>query len=108
MAHRPQAVEAAAEAFLDDSRKYFEDFDQHSPVDEAIFTECYLYMWQHGFAANNYAPDAASLENTLKKVYSRSVLNNPKKLEKLLTGPANKLVDFCRSNTTRPTTTSSA
>lgn len=92
-----QAVEAAAEAFLDDSRKYFEDFDQHSPVDEAIFTECYLYMWQHGFAANNYAPDAASLENTLKKVYSRSVLNNPKKLEKLLTGPANKLVDFCRN-----------
>ena len=92
-----QAVEAAAKAFLDDSYVYFEDFDQHSPVDEAIFTECYLYMWQHGFAANNYAPDAASLENTLKKVYDKSVLNNPKKLEKLLTSSANKLVDFCRN-----------
>ena len=91
------AAAAAATALLDDSRKYFEDFDQHSPVDEAIFTECYLYMWQHGFAAHNYAPDAATLERSLKKAYDKSVLNNPKKLEKLLSGSTDKLIDFCRN-----------
>lgn len=91
------AAAAAAAALLDDSRKYFEDFDQHSPVDEAIFTECYLYMWQHGFAAHNYAPDAATLERSLKKAYDKSVLNNPKKLEKLLSGSTDKLIDFCRN-----------
>lgn len=91
------AAAAAAAALLDDSRKYFEDFDQHSPVDEAIFTECYLYMWQHGFAAHNYAPDAATLERSLKKAYDKSVLNNPKKLEKLLSGSTDKFIDFCRN-----------
>ena len=68
-----------------DSEKYFEDFDLHSPIDEAIFVETFLYMWQHGYAPFVKEKDAASLEAMLHKVYAKSVLNNPKKLEKVLT-----------------------
>ena len=80
----------AAAALLNDSDVYFEDFDQHSPVDEAIFTECYLYMWQHGFAPFAQGQDAAQVEAWLKKVYAKSALNDGKKLKKLLIRCAEK------------------
>ena len=69
-----------------DSEKYFEDFEQHSPVDEAIFVETFLYMWERGYAPymNLKHSTAGDVEATLKKVYAKSALNNPKKLEKLL------------------------
>ena len=69
-----------------DSEKYFEDFEQHSPVDEAIFVETFLYMWERGYAPymNLKHSTAGDVETTLKKVYAKSALNNPKKLEKLL------------------------
>ena len=86
------AVASGAEAFLNDSRRYFEDFEQHSPVDEAIFVETFVYMWEHGF-------DAQSLAQMLGKVYAKSILNNPKKLEKLLQQPAAKVYDFCHKAT---------
>ena len=91
----PALVESQAAKLLSDSRKYFEDFDQHSPIDEAIFVETFEYMWQHGYAPFVKEKDAASLEAMLHKVYAKSVLNNPKKLEKLLTMPSNKLHDWC-------------
>ncbi|MBP5542057.1 MAG: S46 family peptidase [Bacteroidales bacterium] len=75
-----------------DSEKYFEDFDLHSPIDEAIFVETFLYMWQHGYAPFVKEKDAASLEAMLHKVYAKSVLNNPKKLEKVLTMKREKML----------------
>ncbi len=86
--------ETLAESMLNDSRKYFEDFDQHSPVDEAIFVETFLYMWERGFAPymNLKHSTASEVEATLKKIYAKSVLNNPKKLEKLLTMKREKML----------------
>ena len=82
-----------------DSEKYFEDFDQHSPIDEAIFLETFLYMWERGFAsflpADHYQTDA-DVEAMLKKVYQKSILNNPKKLMKLLSKDRNKILDVIR------------
>ena len=83
------------EKLLADSRTYFEDFDQHSPVDEAIFTETFLYMWERGYAPymNLKHSTDAQLEATLHKVYYQSALNNPKKLEKLLSLKRDKMID---------------
>ena len=77
-----------------DSEKYFEDFDQHSPIDEAIFVETFLYMWEHGYAPymNLKHSTDAELETTLHKVYAKSILNNPKKLEKVLTMKREKMI----------------
>ena len=77
-----------------DSEKYFEDFDQHSPVDEAIFVETFLYMWEHGYAPymNLKHSTDAEVETTLHKVYAKSILNNPKKLEKVLTMKREKMI----------------
>ena len=77
-----------------DSEKYFEDFDQHSPVDEAIFVETFLYMWEHGYAPymNLKHSTASEVEATLHKVYAKSALNNPKKLEKLLGMKREKMI----------------
>ncbi len=88
-----EQLEAAAAKFLADSRTYFEDFDQHSPVDKAIFTECYIYMWEHGYAPyfNKRCNTAEEVYNLLDRHYDNNVLNNPKKLEKLLSLPAEKL-----------------
>ena len=84
-----------------DSEKYFEDFDQHSPIDEAIFLETFLYMWERGFAsflpADRYQTDA-DVEAMLKKVYQKSILNNPKKLMKLLSKERNKMNDAIRED----------
>ena len=80
----------AAAAMINDSYAYFEDFEQHSPVDKAIFTECFLYMWQHGFAPFAEGLDGTQVEAWLNKVYSKSALNDPKKLEKLLIRCAEK------------------
>ena len=83
------------ERMLDESEKYFEDFDQHSPVDEAIFIETFVYMWERGFAPymNQKHSTAAEVEATLKKVYAKSALNNPKKLEKMLNMKREKMID---------------
>ena len=77
-----------------DSEKYFEDFDQHSPVDEAIFVETFLYMWEHGYAPymNLKHSTDAEVEATLHKVYAKSILNNPKKLEKVLSMKREKMI----------------
>ena len=77
-----------------DSEKYFEDFDQHSPVDEAIFVETFLYMWEHGYAPymNLKHSTASEVEATLHKIYAKSALNNPKKLAKLLDMKREKMI----------------
>ena len=104
-AHRLWAIarsadEAQVEKMRDDSRVYFEDFDQHSPVDEAIFTECFLYMWEHGFAPflNKKYSTAAEVEDMLRNTYAKSILNNPKKLEKLLSMERGKMLDAIRKD----------
>ncbi len=86
-------LEAAAAKMLDDSHKYFEDFEQHSPIDKSIFTECFIYMWSHGYAPylNKKCSTAGDVEKLLNRYYDNNIINNPKKLEKLLTLPADKL-----------------
>ena len=88
------ADDALVESMLNDSRKYFEDFEQHSPIDEAIFVECFVYMWERGFAPymNLKHSTANEVEATLHKIYAKSVLNNPRKLEKLLTMKREKML----------------
>ncbi len=75
------ALKGAAQYF---NESYFDDFDEHSPVDEAIFLECFNYMWEHGFAPFLQAEDAKTAHDMLKKIYAKSALNDPDKLEKLL------------------------
>ncbi len=89
---------AMAEAFLASSEKYFEDFDLHSPVDEAIFVETFAYMWEHGFAPYVKENDGESVSKMLEKVYEKSVLNNPKKLRKLLEKKPSKLREAARED----------
>ena len=88
-----EPLETAAAKMLADSRTYFEDYEQHSPVDKAIFTECFTYMWEHGYAPylNKKCNTADEVEKLLSRHYDNNVLNNPRKLEKLLTLPADKL-----------------
>ncbi|MBP3763526.1 MAG: S46 family peptidase [Bacteroidales bacterium] len=85
---------AQVESMLQESRRYFEDFDQHSPVDEAIFQETFLYMWEHGFAPymNKKYSTAGEVETALGKIYAQSALNNPRKLEKMLAMNRDKML----------------
>ena len=92
------AIESAAAALLDENETYFADFETHSPVDEAIFIETFLYMWSHGFAPYVKEDNAESVQNMLERTYRKSILNNPKKLSKLLRGSSRKLHDFCASS----------
>ena len=110
-----------AASLLTSSESYFEDFDLHSPVDEAIFIETFTYMWEHGFAPFIKENDGVAVENMLKKVYTKSALNDPKKLKKLLEKKPSKLresaaedpavqlfaqaYDFCYNDTKRATYT---
>ena len=82
--------------------KYFADFDLHSPVDKAIFTETFLYMWKAGFAP--YLADESTpsnlVEEKLNKIYNTSILNNEKKLQKFLDSyTATKTTQLCNYST---------
>ncbi len=76
----------------DDNKKYFEDFEQHTVVDRAIFIETFLYLWEAGHAPYLNSPEAtkATVEQTLGRIYDESVLNNYKKLTSLLNGYTEK------------------
>ena len=87
------AISKLAEQFMAANETFFEDFDQHSPVDEAIFLETFNYMWEHGFAPFLDVQDATELEMMLKKVYDKSALTNYKKLMKLLKTKPSKMRD---------------
>ena len=91
-----RADNSLVENLRNSSQKYFEDFDQHSPIDEAIFVETFLYMWERGYAPymNLKHSTAGEVEATLHKIYSKSVLNNPKKLDKLLSMNRDKKMLF--------------
>ena len=82
-----------AESLLASSENYFEDFELHSPVDEAIFVETFAYMWEHGFAPYVKEDDGDAVAKMLEKIYAKSVLNDPKKLKKLLEKKPSKLRD---------------
>ena len=60
-------AQAAIEKFLKSNEKYFEDFDQHTVVDKAIFVETYEYMYKAG-----YAPYLEKAD--LNKIYDNSML----------------------------------
>ena len=93
IANAKDETEAQLQAgvLLSSSVGYFEDFDEHSPIDEAIFLETFEYMWERGFAPYMGVNDAVTLETTLKKIYAKSALNDLKKLEKMLTAKPAKL-----------------
>ncbi len=94
MSHQTdEQLEASAAAFRTTNESYFEDFDLHSPVDQAIFTETFLYMWVHGFAPymNKKHSTATEVEATLKKIYSKSALNNAKQIDKMLSLKPSKM-----------------
>jgi len=95
-----EQLQASADAFLTSSRHYFEDFDQHSPIDFAIFTETFNYMWSHGYAPymNKKHSSAKEVYFTLEKIYNKSVLNNPSKLEKLLSMKPEKMRQAIRKD----------
>ena len=67
---------------------YFADFDQHSPVDRAIFVETFLYMWQAGQAPylDKKGKNEAGVKKMLENIYDNSMLNNRAKYDKFLKG----------------------
>ena len=72
-----------ADKILAGTENYFKDFDRHTIVDKAIFTETFMYSWHAGFnfGVNGTSADARKLVN---KIYDKSVLNNYDKIVKLL------------------------
>ena len=68
-------AQAAIEKFLKSNEKYFEDFDQHTIVDKAIFTETFEYMHKAG-----YAPYLEKAD--LNKIYNSSILTKKGAAEK--------------------------
>ncbi|MBR1798780.1 MAG: S46 family peptidase [Bacteroidales bacterium] len=70
---------------------YFADFEQHSEVDSRIFVETFLYMWEHGYAPFMTQSDASDVTSALVGIYDKSVLNNEKKFNKLMSSNAKKI-----------------
>ena len=66
--------------------KYFEDFEQHTVVDRAIFIETFLYMWRAGYAPymDKKYKDEAAVQKALESIYDKSMLNNKDKYNKFL------------------------
>ena len=86
---------AAVAPMRRESRVFFEDFEQHSPVDRAIFLETFLYVWERGYVKyfdKKYQVDFDVMTATLNRIYDKSVLNNQQKLEKLLSMEHSKMV----------------
>ncbi|MCR4828764.1 MAG: S46 family peptidase [Bacteroidales bacterium] len=84
-----QTMDKLTEQLLDEGKKYYTDFDVHSPIDEAIFVETMMYMYKAGYAPYLLVKEMGP-EAYLHKVYAKSALNDPKKYEKLLRTPASK------------------
>ncbi len=68
------------------NEKYFEDFDQHTLVDRAIFVETFMYMWKAGQAPylDKKGKDEAGVQKMLEGIYDKSMLNNRTKYDKFL------------------------
>ena len=69
-----------------ENAKYFSDFEEHSPVDKAIFLETFIYMWKAGqapYLGNEHTTQAA-VEKKLNKIYDESMINDPEKLRLFL------------------------
>ena len=68
------------------NEKYFEDFDQHTVVDRAIFVETFMYMWKAGQAPylDKKGKDEAGVQKYLEGIYDKSMLNNRAKYDKFL------------------------
>ena len=83
---------ADADKLIAANESYFSDFDQHSPIDRAIFVETFLYMWRAGYAPffDNKNMDEASVSKRLEEIYDNSMLNNRKKMDNLLSGYSTK------------------
>ena len=83
----------AAQKFLADSRKYFEDFQTHTNTDHPIFIETAAYAWQHGYMPymNERCTSEKELVAVLIPIYRNSVLNDSTRLEQMLSQPIAKL-----------------
>lgn len=78
--------DAAIEKMIAENEKFFADFDQHSPVDRAIFVETMLYMYQQGQAPylDSFRKGKESVEQALGRIYDASILTDHAKMYKLL------------------------
>lgn len=78
--------DAAIEKMIAENEKFFADFDQHSPIDRAIFVETMLYMYQQGQAPylDSFRKGKESVEQALGRIYDASILTDHAKMYKLL------------------------
>ena len=78
--------DAAIEKMIAENETFFADFDQHSPVDRAIFVETMLYMYQQGQAPylDSFRKGKESVEQALGRIYDASILTDHAKMYKLL------------------------
>ena len=98
-------VQEIVNSILKSNETYFEDFEERSAVDKAIFVETMIEMWKAGYAKKYFLKSVtvAAVRKRLNFIYDESVINNREKLEKMLKtikpGTNNKLhkdpgVDF--------------
>ena len=98
-------VQEIVNSILKSNETYFEDFEERSAVDKAIFVETMIEMWKAGYAKKYFLKSVtvAAVRKRLNFIYDNSVINNREKLEKMLKtikpGTNNKLhkdsgVDF--------------
>ena len=84
--NQEELARAECDKLLAANEKYFEDFDQHTLVDRAIFVETFMYMWKAGQAPylDKKGKDEAGVQKLLEGIYDKSMLNNRAKYDKFL------------------------
>ena len=84
--NQEELARAECDKLLAANEKYFEDFDQHTLVDRAIFVETFMYMWKAGQAPylDKKGKDEAGVQKLLEGIYDKSMLNNRTKYDKFL------------------------
>ena len=84
--NQEELARAECDKLLAANEKYFEDFDQHTLVDRAIFVETFKYMWKAGQAPylDKKGKDEAGVQKLLEGIYDKSMLNNRTKYDKFL------------------------
>ncbi|MBQ4376786.1 MAG: S46 family peptidase [Bacteroidales bacterium] len=80
----PETARKGADNLLRRNETYFADFEQHTIVDKAIFVETMLYVWKAGYAPYLDCKNESDVTEKLEKIYSKSILNDRAKMDKLL------------------------
>ncbi|MBQ7280024.1 MAG: S46 family peptidase [Bacteroidales bacterium] len=81
-----ESANAEAQKLLARNETFFKDFEQHSPIDKAIFVETMTYLYHSGFAPYLKYKGEEDLMDDLNRIYEKSILNNQSKMNKLLRG----------------------